>query len=105
MQCVTIDIHCRKFDAEARALPLELHLGTMEGDDKLDLDCLAREKCPSRFDLGMKNTLYESSLDRLHWAVHGADEIVPEIGDDTAERVGDAGSRRNEDARDRKLAR
>src|SRR5260221_6325843 len=82
LQLVALDIHRRKFDGEEMALPLELHLGTMEGDDRLDLDGLAREKRPSRFGLRLKNALHETGLDRLHGAVYGADEIVPEIGDD-----------------------
>ncbi len=53
----------------------------------------------------LKNALHETGLDRLHGAVYGADEIVPEIGDDAAERIGDAGPRRNEDAGDGELAR
>src|SRR5260221_4301683 len=105
LQIVAIDIHHRQLDGEEMALPLKLHFGAMEGDDLLDGDGLAREQRFPFVDLRLEHAAHRAAFDHLNRRVYGLDEIMPEVGDDAAEGVGDARPRRNQNARDGELAR
>ena len=87
------------------ALALELHVGAVQRDDLLDGDVLAREQLLAARDLRREDLGDAAFGERLERLVDGRDEVVAQVGDDAAERVGEPRPRRDEQLRDRQLLR
>ena len=72
----------------------------------LDRDVLAREQRSRPLgDLRREDRADAAFGERLERLVDGRDEVVAQVGDDAAERVGEPGPRRDQHLRDAELAR
>ena len=83
----------------------ELHVRLVLDADGLDLHALGGEHAPSLGDLRRQDRACFGHVHAQKSLVDGADEIMANVGDETAERRRDARARRDEHLRNRQLTR
>ena len=95
----------RDRDRQHVRLPDELHVGLVQHGDRLDLHALGGEQPPALRHLRGQDgaRLVDVHADQV--LVDRAHEVVADVGDEAAERGGDAGARGHQHPRDGQLAR